>query len=174
MNKPINSVNSPQGIRRLPVLRGARTAAVLFLATLVVACGGGSGDHLQEPVPVVFERMQEEFSGTYARGEYVLRTQSELEAAWRLAPQQFGQSMPIPVVDFTRYSIVGISLGVGMRCDVPLVTRVASKGDALLVHYKTNEGTGVTSLGCVHQWRLSDFVRVPAFSGAVTFERVRE
>jgi hypothetical protein len=97
MNNPVDSGTSLHGIPQRAVLRGTRTAATFVVVILIAACGGGDGGHLQEPVPVIFESMQEAFSGSYPRGEYVLRTQTELEAAWRLAPQQFGQPMPMPV-----------------------------------------------------------------------------
>lgn len=136
----------------------------------MAACGGSDS---QRAIPVAFKSMQEAFSGSYPRGTYVFRTQAELQAAWQLAPQQFGEPMPIPVVDFAQHSIVGISLGVGLRCDIPIITRVDALADAITVYYRTNEGTGVTTLACLHQWRLSDFVRIPAIRGAVTFERLQ-
>lgn len=145
------------------------TLSLLMAAWLLTACGGSDSD---DPVPVAFESMQETFSRTHARGEYVLRTQAELEAAWSVAPQQFGEPMAMPIVDFSQYSIVGISLGAGIRCNIPIITRVTAYGDDIVVSYRSNEGTGVTTLACLHQWRLSDFARIPAVRGNVTFERV--
>jgi hypothetical protein len=153
--------------------REARKAPLILslwlAAGLITACGGGDSD---APAPVDFQSMQEAFSRTFARGEYVFRTQAELQAAWTPAPQQFGEAMPMPVVDFAQYTVVGISLGTGIRCNVPIITRVTAYGDDIVVSYRSNEGTGVTTLACLHQWRLSDFARVPKVRGTATFERV--
>jgi hypothetical protein len=45
-----------------------------------------------------------------------------------------------------------------MRFVIPLALSVA--------------GTGVTTLACLHRWRLADFARIPATRDPVVFERV--
>jgi hypothetical protein len=157
-------------VRKANVMRAARPlfASVLFSLSLI-SCGGGGG-----PVPLAFQSMQEQFSGTYAAGTYVFRTQADMEAAWAAAPQQFGTPMEMPVIDFSRNTVVGVSLGTGIRCDTPRIVAVYELGGAVQVSYFTNQGTGVTTLACLHQWRLSDFATIPATGEPVQFERTTQ
>ena len=143
-------------------------ASILFSLSLV-SCGGGG-----DVMPLAFQSMQEQFSGTYAAGTYVFRNQAELAAAWAAAPQQFGTPMEMSVIDFSRNTVVGISLGTGIRCDTPRIVAVYELGGTVQVSYFTNQGTGVTTLACLHQWRLSDFALIPATSEPVVFERTTQ
>ncbi len=139
---------------------------------LAVALLGGCGGGGPAPQPVAFQSMQEDFTGSFPEGTYVFRSEADMAAAWSVAPQEFGEAKAMPVVDFTQDTVVGVSLGVGIRCDVPTITEVSSHDGVVAVSYKTNLGTGVTTLACLHRWRLSDFARIPATRDPVVFERV--
>lgn len=138
-----------------------------FAFALLAGCGGGS-----TPEPVAFQPLQDDMTRSFPAGTYAFRTQAELAEAWNAAPQQFGEAKPLPTVDFSQKMVVGISLGVGIRCNVPIIRKVERDGGTYVVSYTTNEGTGVTTLACLHQWHLTDFVAVPASAGTVVFERV--
>lgn len=151
-------------------MRSARHLLASFLFPLgLIGCGGGG-----DTVPLAFQSMQEQFSGTYAAGTYVFRNQAEMASAWAAAPQQFGTPMAMPVIDFAKYTVVGISLGAGIRCDTPRIVAVYELGGAVQVSYFTNQGTGVTTLACLQQWRLSDFATIPATGEPVQFERTTQ
>lgn len=144
----------------------------LLLASLILslaACGGGSSED-----NLTFQSLQEQLTRSFPAGTYVFRSQAEMASAWTAAPQEYGEPQPLPVIDFANNVVVGISLGVGIRCNVPLILRVTSDGARLLVSYRTNEGTGVTTLACLHTWRLTDFAAVPATGLPVEFVRVTE
>jgi len=146
----------------------ARTAPVLALA-LLAACGGGDDT---PPEQVAFQPLQEELTRSFPPGTYVFRSQGEMIAAWNAAPQEFGEPKAMPSIDFSQAMVVGISLGVGIRCNVPTIASVARVPSGYQVTYRSNDGTGVTTLACLHQWRLSDFVAVPVQPGAVEFVRL--
>lgn len=146
-----------------------RLAIALALPlTLLLACGGDG----PAPEPVPFQTMQEDFTRSFPEGTYVFRNQPDMAAAWSAAPQEFGEAKDMPIVDFAQDTVVGVSLGVGIRCNIPIITQVSSHDGVVVVSYKTNLDTGVTTLACLHRWRLTDFARIPATRDAVVFERV--
>jgi hypothetical protein len=149
-------------------MRNSYLISTLLAASLLASCGGG--DFVSEPV--AFQSLQDEMTRSIPAGTYVFKTQAEMEAAWTAAPQQFGDPKPLPVIDFSQAMVVGVSLGVGIRCNIPIITSVVRHSDDYLVSYKTNEDTGVTTLACLHQWHLTDFAAIPATRGAVVFQRV--
>lgn len=156
---------------------GAHPAGfALLLAPLVgllLSCGGATFE------PVEFQPLLTEFPGTFAAGTYVFKNLAEMAAAWALAPQEYGVDptpnptpTPMPTIDFGKYSVVGISLGVGIRCFIPQITQVLSSGDDLKLVYQSAADTGATTLACLHMWPLTAFAKVPAVRGSVSFERV--
>ncbi|MBG9390212.1 hypothetical protein [Caenimonas aquaedulcis] len=145
----------------------ARFAALALLAMLA-ACGGGG----ETPEDVAMQRLQEELTRSFPAGTYVFRSQAEMAAAWNAAPQEFGDAKPMPAIDFSQSMVVGISMGVGIRCFVPTITAVTRVGASYTVSYRANDGSGGTTLACLHTWRLTDFVAVPAQPGTVAFQRV--
>jgi hypothetical protein len=68
--------------------------------------------------------------------------------------------------------VVGVSLGVGIRCYIPEIVEVSSRPGELLVKYRSGEPSGPTTLACLHNWPLTTFATVPKFQGTVTFTRV--
>lgn len=142
--------------------------AVMALA-LLASCGGG--DDPPPPQEVAFQSIQNQMTRSFPAGNYVFRTQAQMAAAWEAAPQQYGEAKPMPVVDFSQSMVVGISLGTGIRCGVPIVTSVTLQGVSYLVSYKSND-SGSGTLACMHQWYLTDFVVVPVQPGAVEIQRV--
>jgi hypothetical protein len=143
--------------------------STLLAASLLAGCGGSDPAVFE---PVAFQSLQNDMTRSFPAGTYVFKTQAEMAAAWTAAPQQFGDPKPLPTVDFSQSMVVGVSLGVGIRCNTPIITSIARQSDDYLVSYRTNEGTGVTTLACLHQWHLTDFAAIPATRGNVVFQRV--
>lgn len=154
-----------------------RLVGAALVATALVGCGGSI-----DPVPVDFQSLFTEFPGSYPAGTYVFKDQAEMAVAWATAPQEYVPvdptrppgPIPMPSIDFEKYSVVGISLGVGLRCFAPHITSITSVGDDLMVTYTSREDTGPVTLACAHTWPLTAFAQVPTFRGSVTFERVSE
>jgi len=146
-----------------------RFAIPLALSLALLAACGGDGP---APQAVAFQSMQEDFTRSFPEGTYVFRNDTEMASAWSAAPQEFGEAKDMPVVDFAQDTIVGVSLGVGIRCNIPVITQVSSHDGVVVVSYKTNLDTGTTTLACLHRWRLTDFARIPATRDPVVFERV--
>jgi hypothetical protein len=143
--------------------------SIVLAASLLAACGGSD----PAPEPVTFQSLQEELTRSFPAGTYVFRTEGEMAAAWASAPQQFGEAKPLPTIDFSQSMVVGVSLGTGIRCNIPIIRSVERLSNAdYIVSYTSNEGTGVTTLACLHQWRLTDFAAVPRTVGTVAFQRV--
>lgn len=146
-----------------------------WLATLafsLVACGGRV-----DPVSVEFQLMSTEFPGSFPAGTYVFTNASEMAAAWATAPQEYVTPdprlppgpIPMPVIDFDKHSIVGVSLGVGIRCFVPQIKTITSTDSNLTVMYTAPPDTGPATLACYHRWPLTAFAKVPAITGKVSF-----
>lgn len=150
------------------------TLWLALVLPLLGACGGGS----DPPTPVPFQTLQLQAPPAFAAGTYDLRTQSDWSSAWASAPQTFPGDLdptaikPVPSVDFQNNSVVGVSLGVGIRCYIPEIVEVSSRPGELLVRYRSGEPSGPTTLACLHNWPLTTFATVPKFQGTVTFTRV--
>lgn len=143
-----------------------RAAALAIAASLVVGCGGSDSD------PVPFVDVTSEVFGTYPFGNYTFRSQAELAAAWGPFTQSGASATELPSFDFGSQMIVGVSLGVGVRCYIPTITSVVQSGSTLTVSWKSTWPDGFTTLACLHQWPLTDFVAVPQHQGRVVFVRV--
>ena len=121
--------------------------------------------------------MWTEFPGSFAAGTYVFKTQADMSAAWAEAPQEYVPvdprlppgPMPMPVIDWQRYSVVGVSLGVGIRCFAPKIIRIVKTGSDLTVMYTAPPSTGPATLACYHRWPLTAFAEVPVIEGNVAF-----
>ena len=124
-----------------------RSNSLLGILTLALAACGGSVD----PVPVDFQLLRTEFPGSFPAGTYVFKNASEMAAAWATAPQDHVTVDPtrppgpisMPSIDFETTSVIGVSLGVGIRCYSPQIKRIVSVGDALTVMYTAPPNTGV-------------------------------
>jgi hypothetical protein len=144
-----------------------------LVATLIAACGGGGdggGESASQSVPL--QDVTLTFFRSFAPGTYVLRSQAELASAWAAAPfVQFPigivTSEPaMPTYDFSKYSVVGLSDGVGKWCFAPRITNATSNGKDLVVHYFVPT-TG--TLACMFNGPLIAFVLVPQVNGTVQF-----
>ncbi len=146
-----------------------------LVLVLLAACGGDSDP---PPTPVPFQTLQLQTLPAFPAGTYDIRTQAAWTAAWTSAPQTFegdqfpSEVKPVPAVDFQNYSVVGVSLGLGIRCYVPEIVEVSSKPGELIVKYRSNAPSGPTTLACLHNWPLATFATVPRFQGSVTFTRI--
>lgn len=146
------------------------------LALVLLAACGGSSD--PPPTPVPFQTLQLQTLPAFPAGTYDIRTQSDWAAAWASAPQTFqgdpepSVAKPVPAVDFQNYSVLGVSLGQGIRCYIPEIVDVSSKPGELIVKYRSNAPSGPTTLACLHNWPLATFATVPKFQGSVTFTRI--
>lgn len=152
----------------------SRRGAVLLLA-LLGACGGGSaGD------PVTYQSLFSAFEfRVFAEGTHVLRTQAELETFWASGSNWTGAFAPAqpagqPSIDFSRTTVVGITLGVGARCYIPEVLSVTRSGDTLTVAWRTNRDRQITTSACHSSYPLGNFLAVPAWPGPVVFDYRRE
>ncbi len=110
-------------------------------------------------------------------GTYVLRSAAEWQALWQAAPAQFpGDPYPnadkaTPAVDFSRHTLIVLSLGSGVRCYLPQVTRVTEQGVLRRVFWKTNQDTGTTTSACNYLYPLVTLITVPASDAPVEFMR---
>lgn len=141
-------------------------AAVALAASLLVGCGGSEAE------PVAFTNVTSDVFGAYGQGTYALRSQADLAAAWAPFTQSGQGATELPIFNFDSAMVVGVSLGVGVRCYIPTVVRVVRSGDTLTVSWKSTWPNGPTTQACLHQWPLSDFVAVPPHQGEVRFVRV--
>jgi hypothetical protein len=147
----------------------SRVLLSLALAATVASCGGGDDWR-----PVSFESTGDAFYRTFPSGEYVIRSQAELVAAWATAPFEaypFGPQTepPMPSYDFQRSSVVGISRGRGRGCFRPYFREVLVDGQDMIVRYTAP--TASTS-ACLYLAPEVAFVLVPRVEGQVTFEAV--
>lgn len=143
-----------------------RVAAFVTAVSMAAACGGS------DPDPVPFADVTSDVFGTYPLGNYSFRSQEELAAAWGPFTQSGADATERPSFDFNASMLVGVSLGVGIRCYVPTITSITRSGNTLTVSWKSTWPDGFTTQACLHQWPLSTFVAVPQHQGQVVFVRI--
>jgi hypothetical protein len=147
-------------------------AAPLASSGWLGACGGTPPE-----VEVDFLEWMPNTYRAIPRGTYALRTAGEWNALWLAAPAQFqGDPFPMadkstPSVDFSRFMLLVLSLGMGLRCNLPQVTRITDQGGARRVYWKTNEDTGTTSSACNYTYPLVTLILAPVGDGVVEFIR---
>jgi hypothetical protein len=135
------------------------------------ASSAGNGDEpVQQKVDVV--DVTTTFFRSFTIGTYVFRSQTELGDAWALAPFKVYpvgivlDEPAMPTYDFSKYIVVGLSLGVGKWCFAPRINGAVSDGNNLVVHYFVPT-TG--TLACLRDGPLIAFALVPRVSGSVQF-----
>lgn len=142
-----------------------------LLAPLLVACGGGDGGGPASQ-NVEVQDVTLTFFRSFAPGTYVFRSQPELASAWAAAPFEFypigivTAEPAMPTYDFSRYTVVGLSRGIGKWCFAPRITGALSDGNNLVVHYFVPT-TG--TLACMFNGPLIAFALVPHVKGTVGF-----
>jgi hypothetical protein len=136
----------------------------------MTACGGSDGGpHFVE---VEIQDVSMTFFRSFSAGSYVLRSQTELENAWAAAPFEVypigivTEEPPMPAYDFSKYTIVGLSHGIGHWCFRPTITSAFSDGTNLVVHYSVPT---TSTLTCMRDGPLISFVLVPRVEGTVEF-----
>jgi hypothetical protein len=159
-----------KGMNSMPILsiRLLRASCVCAVSAVLVACGGGSGD---DSTDIPFARVQGDFSGSWPVQTYVARTDAEWSQIWSQHVPNFSLT-PKPVIDFTAFTVVGISLGLGSNgCDGLEITRVAERPNEIEVDYHrlpVSSGQGCTA----NLVPLVDFVEIGATSKPIIFVSV--
>jgi hypothetical protein len=139
-----------------------------LLAIFLYACGGSG---LTE-VKVEMQDVTLTFFRSFPVGSYVFRNQTELENAWATAPfasYPVGiviEEPPIPAYDYSKYTVVGLSRGIGKWCFKPSITAAFSNGTDLVVHYDVST---TSTLACLRDGPLISFSLVPRVQGTVEF-----
>ncbi len=153
-------------------------ALMLLASTLMLAScldGGGGVEPVQ---PVSYQMLELSNPPAFPPGTYIFNSQVDLDSAWANTPQTYqgdffaDSPKPVPTVDFSASSVVGVSLGVGIRCYIPQIVDVTEQGTDLFINYRSGEPDGPTTLACLHPWPLAVFVLLPRTKGGVTFTRV--
>jgi hypothetical protein len=83
----------------------------LILAGLLASLGACGGGDQPEPLPVPVVRLDALQIATWPVKQYVVRTTAEWAAVWE-EPVSIGNPRgPVPVVDFDKTAVVGVSMG---------------------------------------------------------------
>ncbi|HSW23822.1 MAG TPA: hypothetical protein VLJ62_13735 [Burkholderiaceae bacterium] len=149
-------------------MRTSFFAAIALVFAAITGCGDGA----EQAVPASFTDETMTQFRPYAQGEYVIRTRSQLQAAWAAAPFAvfpvgLVTSEPaFPEYDFQSSMLVGVSLGIGKWCFAPVITQVLVVGDDMDVEYKIR---AISTLACMFNAPLISFALVPRVTGSVAF-----
>jgi hypothetical protein len=141
----------------------------LFLFILSACSGSDEGAYLTE---VEIQDVTLTFFRSFPAGTYVFRSQTELENAWATAPFEVYpvgiviEEPQIPTYNYSEYTVVGLSQGIGYWCFKPTIFSALSDGTNLFVHYTVS--TTSTS-ACLRNGPLISFVLVPRVQGTVVF-----
>jgi hypothetical protein len=152
---------------KMPTLsiRLLRTCCVCVASAVLIACGGGSGD---DSTDISFARVQGDFPGGWPVQTYVARMDEEWSQIWSLHVPNFSPA-PKPLIDFTAYTLVGVSLGLGSNgCESLQITRVTERPEGIEVDYRrlaVSTGQGCTA----NLVPLVDFVEIGATTKPITF-----
>ncbi len=162
--------------RRTALRRLALSATGPLLAGLC-GCGGQPyGESLPER-EVSFEEWMPSAYRAIPRGTHALRNTADWSALWLGSPAQFaGDPYPTadkstPTVDFTRHMLLVLSLGLGVRCNLPQVIRITDQDSVRRVYWKTHEDTGITTSACNYNYPLITLILAPAADATVEFIR---
>lgn len=151
-----------------------------FLASMMitfglVGCGGGGGspsEGVSDSTQVEIQDVTMTFFRSFSSGTYIFNSQEELANAWAAAPFKVYpiglilEEPPFPVYDFSKYTVVGISHGIGAWCYKPYITAAFSNCNNLVVHYSVPSST---TTACMRSGPLVAFVLVPQIQGTVEF-----
>lgn len=154
----------------MPV-RLTRRLSLLCLAGLLAACGGSD----PPAEPVAYQLLFNEFaSRAFPEATHVVRNQAQLDALWASGQPWVGLGVPAPqeapAIDFSRNTLVGVTLGLGYRCYIPEILSVTRRGDTLTVVWRTNRDRQITTSACRHEFTLNSFLTVPVWPGPVVFD----
>ncbi len=145
--------------------------ALVLLAFLLSACGGSDGG--SHSIEVEMQDVTLTFFRSFSAGSYVFRSQTELENAWATAPFEgvypigiVTEEPPMPEYDYSKYTVIGLSRGIGYWCFKPTITSAFSDGTNLVVHYSVPT---ISTLECMRDGPLISFVLVPRVQGTVDF-----
>ncbi|MBG9390665.1 hypothetical protein [Caenimonas aquaedulcis] len=146
----------------------------LLLAATAAAQASCGGSEPPEPVAVPFTVVGDIFGNLYGEWpvrEYVIRNQAELDSAWSTFLSSRVPPAAEPAIDFSRFALVGVSLGWGTPCNAVQITGISRTGSNLAVAYSSVE-PGQVQVDCplVQVPRLQ-FALVAAPVGMVTFQR---
>ena len=74
--------------------------------------------------------------GDWPMGNYVARNQAEWEQVWALRKPSVNDTTPAPpTFDFSRFMVIGVSMGQGTDCGTFAVLRIIEEDQALRVEY---------------------------------------
>ncbi len=108
-------------------------------------------------------------SGLRKPRQIVVRSAAEWEALWKEHAADRLPTLPMPPIDFTKETVLGVALGDRPTAGYEVqITRADREGDRLVVH--TREVTPATdSVQAQVVTSPFDFVVVPRFDGEVVF-----
>lgn len=143
-----------------------RLACTLIAVASVAGCGGGSDSEIRD---LSFSPLEANLYGEWPVQTYVVRTRAELVATW--AQHDSLQSPPaeMPEVDFSAYTVVGVSLGWGPSgCHGLRIARAFETRSDVRVLYQrlVPTGAGLCTGSLVP---LVAFVKIPATLKPVAF-----
>jgi hypothetical protein len=146
-------------------IRLLRTSCVCVISAVLIACGGGSGD---DSTDIPYARVQGDFSNSWPVQNYVARSDAEWSQIWSQQAPNFSPILK-PVIDFTAYTVVGVSLGLGSNgCEGVQITRVTERPDEIEVDYRrlaVSTGQACTA----NLVPLVDFIEIGATTKPITF-----
>lgn len=160
-----------------PVHRLPGLFACLLSATLV-ACGGGGSE--VEPIAapltspsseIAVLRLAGNFYGDWPVQSYVARTESEWSRIWDLHDPMQSPAPERPVVDFSAYTVAGVSLGwAPFGCDWLEIFRITDEPEQVRVEYRRVDASPLTAC-TANLVPLVAFVKIPATIKPIVFEQ---
>ncbi|MBE0548064.1 MAG: hypothetical protein IH627_10515 [Rubrivivax sp.] len=146
-----------------------RFLITVTLVAVLAACGGSS---TFESVELSASRIAAFWPTTDLQETYVIRSDSEWQAAWQKHEPQTYPKTERPQVDFSKNMVVGLSQGTGPNgCHGLSIRRVVEDEEEIRVEYI--HATGQPGLACTQATvALTDFVVVSKSEKRATFIRV--
>ena len=147
-----------------------RSRLLLALTIAVTACGG-SDDYEAKEVPM--SRIEASWPSKDIRKSYVVRMESQWQAAWAEHEPWALPAEVRPTLDFERVMVVGLTLGSGPNgCHGMSIRRVVDERHEIRVEYRHAEPPGNSLAICTDSIvPLTDFVAIPRTDKAVYFAR---
>lgn len=142
------------------------TWIAVFVALMLTGCGGGSDNtpHLR-----VFSQIKAHWAYSDLNEDYVVSTDSEWTAIWRLHGPREDPEKPPEKVDFESQMVLGLTRGTGSSgCYSLEIRRVTESLDFVVVEYV--QPVSRPASGCTaEEVQLTDFVVTAKSSKLVRF-----
>lgn len=146
---------------------------ILPTSLLLIALAGCGGGEREPPIDITFSRPSANLYGDWPVRNFTIRTELDWYKAWVEHDSRQSPAPQIPIIDFSKNMLLGVSLGWGPNgCHGLAITRAQQTADALRVEYRHLVPSGPDVICSQSLVPLVDFVELPQSELPISFIEV--